>query len=241
VPPVVSVPGEMPSLSALAAQFGLTVLLVAFFFLGRAALLVAATDLVAGRPVGGLRCWLRVLDPRVLGTMAMVWTACLIGFVLCILPGLFLWLQLALVLPVMAGERCYGFGAVRRSFQLMSHNPRRDFIVDPRVRVFLLVVAGFLIGYACNFLVQLPLMVAMMFLMFRGVAGGVAPDANALMRDLLWLQVPSSILSTLLQTVVGLYVSFGVALLYFDVRHRKEGDDLLAGAEAVEGHRETTP
>ena len=59
------------------------------------------------------------------------------------------------------------------------------------------------------------------------------PDPAALMEGMLWLQVPTQILAVLGQTAVEVYVVFGLALLFFDVKHRKEGQDLEAAIGAL--------
>ena len=48
------------------------------------------------------------------------------------------------------------------------------------------------------------------------------------MARLTWFQVPSQILAMLTSTAVHLYVCFGLALLYVDVKRRREGVDLEA-------------
>lgn len=62
-------------------------------------------------------------------------------------------------------------------------------------------------------------------------------DPNALLYDArwLWFQVPATLLGSLAQSAVVLYLSFGMALLYFDVRRRREGDDLEAALDELGG------
>ncbi len=55
-----------------------------------------------------------------------------------------------------------------------------------------------------------------------------------MMDSLLWLQVPGAVLGSLAEVAVTLYLSFGLTLLYFDLRRRKEGDDLEAAVAALE-------
>jgi len=99
-----------------------------------------------------------------------------------------------------------------------------------------LAFAALLLGYVLGVVVQLPLLVTQQVLLFRGLAGGEPMDAQAVMARLGWLAVPSQMLATLVQMGVKLYAAFGMTLLYFDVRRRREGDDLqeaiarLAGA-----------
>jgi hypothetical protein len=71
-------------------------------------------------------------------------------------------------------------------------------------------------------------------MMFRSIAAGEQQDPAALATRLLWLQVPTAILGTLAQTATTLYVSFGVALLFFDIKARREGADLESLLEELE-------
>jgi hypothetical protein len=200
------------------------------------AMVVTATDIVGGRPVSLRRSWMRVVDPRFLGTQILAWMAILGGTVFCllpILPGIYVFLVLSLVVPVMAAESRFGLAPIRRSWRLMSHNPRRQLSADPRVRAFLLYFAGTLIGQAIGMLVSLPAATVMFILMFRAAAQGQQADPDALMRQMVWIQVPGNMVGMLVQTLVFLYMAFGLALLYADVRKRKEGPDLLAAAERL--------
>ena len=48
-----------------------------------------------------------------------------------------------------------------------------------------------------------------------------------------WLQLPGALVGGMAQTAVALYISFGVALLYTDLRRRSEGSDLEAAIDAL--------
>ncbi len=197
------------------------------------AMVVAATDAVGGRPLSPGRAWRAAFDPRMIGTQLLVATASLVGFLFCILPGIYVALTLSLVAAIVTEERRFGVAALRRSATLMKRKPGANLAASPRVRSLLLIVVGSLIGYAANLIVQLPLMAVMMFLMFRAAASGNMANPEQVMRPVMWLQVPTSMLGALVQTVVLLYLAFGIALLYFDIRQRNEGQDLLAEAERL--------
>jgi hypothetical protein len=49
----------------------------------------------------------------------------------------------------------------------------------------------------------------------------------------IWLQTPAQFLNALASTAVHLYVCFGIALLFFDARARKEGSDLRSEIDSV--------
>lgn len=231
-----------PDLSVLLSRMGLMfgAFLVFFFVyaIANGALMVAAVDATAGRPVSMRRAWLMVVRPRVLGTMILAWLAAMVGFVLCVLPGVYVTLILCLVLPVIVDEGLAGTGALARSKALMEYNPRRDLGSDPRLRAFLILLAGALLGYVLNFVVEIPAMVVQQVVVMRSVASGQRTDPASLMTSLLWLQVPTSMIAMLAQSVVRLYVSFCISLLFVDVRRRKEGVDLEGAIASLSPQRD---
>jgi hypothetical protein len=243
-----AVAGGAPSVRGPAAAFAgfgafaaVTVAFMVVYALGYGALLVAALDAVAGRPTSMVRAWGFLLRPRAFGTVALTMLGVLVGFVLCVLPGIYLGLLLAFTVPVMAEEGLFGPGALRRSAELTRYNPGPGLEGDPRLKVFLILFVGTLLGYVVSMTVQMPLIVVMQVMMFRRVAGGQNVDPAEQMVAMTWLQVPSQILGMLANTAVHLYISFGLALLFFDVKRRKEGLDLEAAigqlleARAAEG------
>ncbi len=228
-----SAAGEAPlSPLALAQGFGLfvgfIVVWLAAYMLGYGALLFAVVDAVAGREVGMRRAWRSMLRPKILGTLVLSALATGLGFLLCVLPGLYLMLLFSLVLPVMVEEGVYGTRALRRSAELLRYNPRRQLDADPRLKVFLIFFVGVLLGYVVNLVVQLPFIVIQQAMMLRDVAAGTRADPAAMMAGTMWLQVPSQMLGMLTGTAIQLYVCFGLCLLFFDVKRRKEGLDLEA-------------
>jgi hypothetical protein len=227
-------PGNLPLFFVGMIGFVLvTLVFLAVYVLGYAALLVGAVDAMAGRPVQMSRAWLSMLRPQALGTLVMAWLATIAGMVCCLLPGIYVALIFSLVVAVMVEERRFLVDGLGRSIELTSYNPRRSFGDDPRVRAFLILFVGMLIGYAINMVVQMPLLILQQVMMFRGMAGGEKTDPMEVMATLTWLQVPTNALGMLAQVAVHLYVSFGLALLYFDVRRRKEGRDLEQAADAL--------
>jgi hypothetical protein len=219
-------------------------MIAAFLFVilnavGYATLIAAATDAVGGRPVSMSRAWLAMLRPTALLTLFIAGVAVFAGMVccaipLCGLPGIYVALLFSMIVPVMVEEETFLFDALGRSASLAQYNPRQDFGTDPRVRSFLVIFVGMLLGYAVSLVIQMPMVVIQQVLLMRDAAAGASADPMALMAKLTWLQVPTTALATLSQVAVQLYVSFGVALLYFDVRRRKEGHDLGAALVSLE-------
>jgi hypothetical protein len=211
---------------AMTVFVGVMLIWLAAYYLGYAALFVAAVDALANRPVSMKRAWVFVLRPRVFGTLILTTLAFALGAMLCVLPGIYLGLIFALTIPVMAEEGLFGTAAMRRSAELTRYNPQRDLDADPRFKVFVVVFVGTLLGWLVGMLVELPMMAIQQVLMWREVAGGRQPDPQRLMATMAWVQVPSQMLSMLVQTAFHFYVCFGLVLLFFDVKGRKEGLDL---------------
>lgn len=207
------------------------------YFVGYGVLLGAAVDALAQREVLMGRTWLFMLRPRAFGTLLLAAVTTGLGFVLCIVPGIYLGLLFSFTVPVMADEGLFGIGAMRRSAQLARHNPQRGLDADPRFKVFIILFVGTLLGYVVSLTVQLPMMIVQQVMMFRDIAGGQRMDPAVMMARMTWLQVPSQVFSMLANTAVHLYACFGLALLYVDVKRRKEGVDLEAAvARLVKSH-----
>jgi hypothetical protein len=207
--------------------------------LANTAMVAACVDAVDGKGVDMGRSWRFVLRPEVLGTLVMVWIAVAIGLVLLILPGLYLMIVLSLAAVVMASEGRFGYAALARSAELVRYNPQRRFLANPKTKVGALFLIAWLISMVVGILIHLPFSIVQNVLVARRVASGMPADPAALTGMLLWLQVPSAFLSALVSMAVALYTSFGLSLLYFDIRRRKEGIDLEAAIARLAGKPET--
>ena len=153
-------------------------------------------------------------------TPALLWLTLLyalglvLGFVLLILPGIFLYIAWALALPVLLVEGLRGPKALGRSFQLVKGRWWRTFGV---------IIVGFILATIVSTIAQGVFLI--------GIFAGEGNDALVL--------VLSAIAG-----IVGLAVStpFQAALLtviYFDLRVRKEGFDLELLAREIGGTVQT--
>jgi hypothetical protein len=237
--------GHVPNSAALVigGTVGFIVSMFGFmvvYLLSYAVLFAGAVEATAGREVSMARAWRFVLRPAVLGTILLSALAVTAGFGCCLLPGIYLGLILSLVVPVMVEEGLLGTDAMRRSVELTSYNPRRSLDTDPRLKAFVILFVGTLLGYAINMMIQLPVVVVQQYLMMRDMAGG-SPDPASVMARMTWLQVPSQMLGMLVSAAVHLYMCFGLALLFMDVRRRKEGLDLEAAIAHLSQPPPATP
>jgi len=233
---------KAPDLTRMIVGFGtFGVVVLAFtvvYGLGYGAMFAAATDALSGREISMRRAWGLVVRPRVLGTLLLLGLAVMVGFAFCVLPGIYLGLLYAFTVPVVVAESRFGRAAMSRSAELAHYNPQGQLDSDPRLQVFITVMVGTMLGYMINLLFQLPLIAFQQFVLMREVAAGQKADPAELMARLTWIQVPSNMMGMLTNTAVHLYVCFGIALLFFDLKRRKEGLDLEAAvASLVERHR----
>lgn len=213
------------------AYWLLTLVYSALLIVAYNALQVGAIQAVSGRPVDMRQAWRFAVQGRVLGTLVL-WYALVLGSVLCCcLPALFMVPLLSFVPPVMVDEGKFSFPAISRSIDLVRHRPPEGWGESPLVKVFLLLLVGMLLAYLIGILVSLPFQVPMYIDMFRKAAAG--EDIAKGMSSLMWYQVPAQFLNSLASTAVYLYISFGIALLFYDTRGRKEGTDLRAEIESA--------
>jgi hypothetical protein len=153
-----------------------------------------------------------------------------IGFCLLIVPGIYFFLRLSFLVPVMAAEGLRTRAAMRRSWTLVRYNPHKSFIKNTATKVFLLYFVAGLIAWLVGLVVQLPLTAMMGVAAARDVAAGQTGGAAA--SPALWVQVPAQMIGQLVSTAVKIYTSFGLVLLYLDVIRRKEGKDLASAIDA---------
>jgi hypothetical protein len=220
-------PGISPwSASTCAGYLGGALITVLVEMVAYGALTVACTDIVEGRPVDMARSWRFIVRGRSLGTLLASGVVIALATLLFLFPGIYVGLMLSFVVPIMASEGRFGREALKRSAELTRYNPRRRFLDNPMTKMFLFLLVAGVISYAARMLVALPLTLLQGLLIARGALAGGAEDPALVMRGLLWIQIPTQLLSSLASSAVGVYTGFGVALLYVDSRRRREATDL---------------
>jgi hypothetical protein len=246
----------LPGCGFMLAMFGLLTLMGLAF----TTMQVATMDAVTGREVDMKRSWRFTATPRVLGTLLLVGLAVVVLLIAGLVPvaviaglgaavnpalavlvgivgGLFLLVAvflsssfLSFVTPVMAEEGAFGASALRRSMSLVLYSPSgRLFSARPMWKVLGFLVVGLVISWMVSLLVSLPFALPVWIDAFRKAAAGQEPDPSAY----LWLQVIGQLVGAAASSAVYLYVSFGVSLLFFDSRGRKEGADLADAIDAM--------
>lgn len=132
-----------------------------------------------------------------------------VGFLLLIIPGIYILVAWVLAIPVLLSEDARGSKALGRSYRLVRGNWWKTFGT--------LLIAGIIVG-----LIQAAL---------SAVVTLVVADSDA--------KAFEAILATLLYLVLYLisipFTTAVLALIYFDLRVRKEGVDLAMAAEGIGG------
>ena len=221
--------------------FLLIVTILGIYGLGFGALFVGCTDALAGRPVSMKRAWLFVMRPAVFGTLTVVAVANLLSLLFCLVPALYVAPVLAFTLAVMIEEDRYGWAAIRRSAELVHYNPTGRWADGAWLQTLVLLLVGAVINYVVSLAVQMPFVVAQQIVVFRDAASGQVSDPATLMAGTLWLQAPAQVLAAFATAATWLYWTFGISLLYREIRRRKEGDDLRQAIDDLTGPEAAGP
>jgi hypothetical protein len=130
----------------------------------------------------------------------------IVGFVLCVLPGIWLSVAWCLCLPALLFERIGPFAAIKRSSSLINGRWWAS---------FLLVLVGYLMVSILGAIIQ----------------GGLEGIATTISDSTVALAIAQVIGSTVSAAVTYPYLAAVLTILYFDQRVRKEGFDLQLQAE----------
>lgn len=213
----------------------LLVLLLAPIAMLAAVLVYAALHAAAAQRVclgheSPAAAWRFAVRPTTIATLLLALVAVLIAsaltFLLLFLPGVVLAGLFGVVVPVMVVEGRVGPEALSRSARLLWHNPEGRFLSRPLVKVLAILLLYMVVANALGLLVGLPYQVLSQAMMFRRLIGGEAGDPASVLGPLLWLQVPTQIVASLVSTWVAYYVGFCLALFYRDLLACRQGDDL---------------
>ncbi len=226
---------ELPEVFLALGGIGLAfTALMAAHYAAWGACIHATMDAASGRPVAMTKSWLWLLRPRVIWTFLLAMLCWLSASLLCLVPGIYVGFLLSFVGPVMVEEERFGVAALKRSAELLHFNTRLSLGDNPMVKAFLLVVVAWLLVSAVSMAVQMPFALAQQIIFIRQASGGQAPDPAALMEGMQWFQLPGAALGALANAAMYLYLNLGVALLFLDVRQRREGADLEAVLKELE-------
>jgi hypothetical protein len=208
--------------------------LMAVHYAAWGACILASMDAASGRTIQMSKSWLWMLRPRVIWTLLLSSLAVMGSSLFCLLPGIYVGFLMSFVAPVMAEEGRFGVSALKRSAQLLHFRSRLSVGDNPIVKAFVLVMVAYVLASAVSMVVQMPFALMQQLFLIRRASEGQAPDPAALLEAMAWFQIPGTALGALSTAAVYLYINLGVALLFLDVRKRREGADLEAELHALE-------
>ncbi len=184
--------------------------------LGQGALAFAISEAYLGRRISAFEAYRRMwpLIWRLLITMILVGLATAAGLIFCVIPAIILMVWFAVVTPTVAVERIWGPEAMRRSYDLVSGHGWRVFGT-----LFLLYL---IVGVATYAIYALPTFGIMLLL----------SESNPLVAQSL-----SQAIQTVASIIVEPVLMTGIVLIYYDLRIRKEGFDLVTLTQALERSR----
>ena len=181
--------------------------------LGEGALAVAVSEIYLGRQISPLNAYRRIwpLWWRLLLTMILVSLATVAGGVFCLVPGLVLWTWFIAATPIVVIERLWGPQALSRSYNLVTGHGWRVFGTWFLLSLMVFVVL-FALVLPADLLVQRWLL-----------------QTHPLLAQTL-VQAFSGVLQIVLQPIAMI----GTVLIYYDLRIRKEGFDLVTMAQELQ-------
>ena len=135
--------------------------------------------------------------------------ALIIGFVACIIPGIWLWVSFTVAVPALLAEDMRGSQALRRSYTLVKGR-------------WWPTLGALLIGLVIAMIITSIFGAILAFVSFTDVGDNIAITA-----------ILNSLANLLASVLVTPFQAAVVAILYFDLRVRKEGFDLQLMASRI--------
>ena len=196
-----------------------TTITLIFQVIGTGMLTVIITRAVLGQDIGWSEAWSRSrgLILPLFGLTIITSVLSFFGLLLCLVPGIFLYVSWALAVPALMVERCGIREAMRRSWRLVTGS---------RWRVLGIIVLAQIIASLVAQIVAVPF--AFVGLAIDGLGGGLTNGSIP------FATLVASAIGGVIATTITLPFTAGVvALIYVDQRMRREGLDLqLAQAAA---------
>lgn len=144
---------------------------------------------------------------KALGSSILIGLLILVGFIFCIIPGIYLYPVMALVLPIMVIENTSFSYAFNQSFRLIKDN---------WWLIFGVLIVIFIVYYVASLVVVIPASLLTMGSLFFHLTKGTS--------------VTAIVITTILQSVVHIFHILsivGACMCYFSLTENKEGTGLI--------------
>lgn len=144
-----------------------------------------------------------------LGLLLLSGIILMFGFLLCVIPGIYLWVPVSIVPAVMIFRQNSVSDAIHDVFTLIKDNWWMTF--------FTLLVMGILI-YIIGLIFQFPLFIYYFIKAFTSAQEGSLADPASLFD---WVYVVFNVLSNLVQYLLSSILIIAAAFIYFDLNEKK--------------------
>ena len=146
---------------------------------------------------------------RILGVTIMTGALIFIGFLLCVIPGIYLWVPLSFAVPLIVFARKTSFDSIGDAFDLIKGNWWMTFLS--------LFVMGLLM-YVVALIFQMPMIIYMFVKAFTVVQEGSAANPELLFD---WVYVVFSVISSMAQYLLYTILIIAVAFIYYSLDEKK--------------------
>ena len=221
-------PGAGWSLAVTLGSLAFWIIVIVLNQIGIATLTAAVSSAFLQQEVSVRQSYLAVRDKlgRLLGVALLTSLLIGLGFMLCVIPGVYWMLSYMLVSEVVVLENLRPTAAMRRSKELMRVKTDKGFLRNniTKASVILLITVG--LGIIVGGVVTVPF----------AIAQATSRHARlAVYSPMSPLSILQGVLTTVVQAAVAPVGRIAMVLFYYDVRIRKEGFDLQVLASALSG------
>ncbi|MBW1295959.1 hypothetical protein [Aquimarina litoralis] len=133
-----------------------------------------------------------------------------IGFILCIIPGIYLYVPLSLIFPILVFRKASVFDSIGESFELVKNEWWITFAT--------LLVIGIL-SYIISIVFSVPAIMYTFFKTFTAASEGTFADPSSMID---WVFIVLNTLASVLQyIIIYLFTAISSAFIYFNLNERK--------------------
>ncbi|MDH7447070.1 hypothetical protein [Aquimarina sp. 2201CG14-23] len=146
----------------------------------------------------------------------------MIGLALCILPGIYLYVPLSLVFPILVFRKSSVFDAIGESFELVKNEWWITFAT--------LLVIGIL-SYVISMVFSIPAIMYTFFKTFTAATEGTFSDPSSMFD---WVFIVLNTLASVVQyIIIYLFTSISSAFIYFNLNERKHHTGTLEQIDSL--------
>ena len=146
---------------------------------------------------------------KILGVNIMAWLLVVLGMVMCVIPGIYLWVPLTFAVPLVVFGRKGSLDAIGDAFDLIKDNWWMTFLS--------LIVMGILM-YLVALIFQMPMILYMFVKAFTIASEGSTADPTQLFD---WVYVVLSVISSLAQYLLYTIFMIAIAFIYYHLDEKK--------------------